>query len=318
MILLNDSEVGRLIDPDLAIASARAAFVAHAAGAQAGRIDLRSAVPHGGGLVLAGVSDGAISVKTNLHAFDDAGLRSADSLLVLWDLAACAPRALLGTRGFNDHRTAAGFAAAVSLLAPQAVESLAIFGAGKIAPWALRYCARVRPPRRILVVGGGSDRAAVLCARARDWPECEGARIELADAREAAQADVIVTITTASAPIFSGAHVRPGAVVILGGANRPDAREADDALVSGARIFTDDQAICESRAGDLAIPLASGALPRANLAGMLGSLAAPSHDPTRPTIFKSMGIALQDLLLARAIVTRAEQETVGTVWSHRP
>ena len=129
---------------------------------------------------------------------------------------------------------------------------------------------------------------------------------------------MIVTITTASAPIFSGAHVRPGAVVILGGANRPDAREADDALVSGARIFTDDQAICESRAGDLAIPLASGALPRANLAGMLGSLAAPSHDPTRPTIFKSMGIALQDLLLARAIVTRAEQETVGTVWSHRP
>ena len=179
--------------------------------------------------------------------------RNAVSLLTLWDSAACVPLALIVTTGFNNHRSAAGFAAAAQVLAPPDAGTLAVFGAGKIAPAAIRYLASVRPFRHVLIVGRGRERAPALALSARQWPDFDAIKVEAEPdpARAAALADVILTITTADAPVFPGAAVKPGALVILGGANRAHAREADDALIARARVFADHLDGCLERAGDL-------------------------------------------------------------------
>src|SRR5262245_121467 len=237
MRLLSEADVERLIDPPIAIASAAEAYRLHSEGAMPapGRLDLPRSDPKGSVLVLGGHSHGRLfALKSNVHAYPDSASipRSAASLLTLWDSAACVPLALIVTTGFNNHRTAAGFAAAAQKLAPPDAATLAVFGAGKIAPAAIRYLASVRPLRHVLIVGRGNERASALAAAARQWSGFEAIKVEAESdpARAAQVADVILTITTADAPVFPGAVVKPGAFVILGGANRAHAREADDVL----------------------------------------------------------------------------------------
>lgn len=325
MRLLSESDVERLIDPPTAIAAAAEAYRRHSAGImpRPGRLDLGRRDRRGGVLVLAGHSfDRLFAVKSNVHAYPDpaSDRRNAASLLILWDALACTPLALIATTGFNNHRTAAGFAAATKRLAPPSSRTLAVFGAGKIAPTTIRYLASVRPFDQILIVGRHGDRARQLAEAARRWPNFGSIVVnsEPDPARAAQAADVIVAVTTSDHPVFPGAAVKPGAFVILGGANRPHAREADDALMRRARIYVDHLDGCFERAGDVSIPHASGALTRDRIAGEIGHLFAGHPEPRIPdvdvTVFKSIGIAAQDLVLAETLHARAEDEGVGLLF----
>lgn len=314
MLLLSEAEVERLITPDLAIATAEAAFVAQSSG-KAGtpaRADWRQESPRFGTLVLVGTAGGPrCVVKSNMHAYPPGGgPRRAASLLTLWDMAACRPVALLASAGFNNHRTAAGFAAAAKVLARPDASTLAVFGAGKIAPAAIRYLAAVRPIRRVILIGKGGARAGALASAIPSWPGFEGVRAEagLSAAAAVAEADVVLTVTTADSPVFPGTALRPGALVILGGSNRPSAREGDDSMLARASVWADHLEGALGKAGDLRLPLAAGTLDAARLRGDIGHLieggASPPGDDVR--VFKSIGIAPQDVLLAEAILTRAE------------
>jgi len=328
MRLLSESDVERLIDTSTAIAAAAEAYRRHSAGIMPppGRLDLRRRDGRGGVLVLAGHSfDRLFAVKSNVHAYPDpaSDRRNAASLLVLWDAVACMPLALIATTGFNNHRTAAGFAAATERLASPNSRTLAVFGAGKIAPTTIRYLASVRPFDRILIVGRGSERARQLAEAARRWPNFGSIAVnsESDPVRAAQAADVIAAVTTSDHPVFPGAAVKPGAFVILGGANRPHAREADDALIRRARIYVDHLDGCFERAGDLSIPHASGALRRDRIAGEIGRLFAGQAEPRVPgadvTVFKSIGIAAQDLVLAETLFARAESRGIGVLFDPR-
>jgi ornithine cyclodeaminase/alanine dehydrogenase-like protein (mu-crystallin family) len=328
MRLISEEDVERLIDPQRAIAAAAEAYRRHAAGMmpKPGRLDLKRENPKGGVLVLAGHShDRMFAVKSNAHSYPDttASSRNAASLLLLWDAAQSVPLALIGTTGFNNHRTAAGFAAAAEVLAHPEARTLAVFGAGKIAPACIRYLTAVRRFDRLLIAGRGLDRARALVEAARQWSDFASVRVEAVTdpARTAKAADVIVTVTTSDEPVFPGDAVRPGTLVILGGANRPTAREADDALIRRSRIFVDHLDGCLERAGDLVIPLASGALSRTQISGEIGALIGDDGRPRVAggdvTVFKSIGIAAQDLVTATMLFERAEQMDVGIEFNPR-
>jgi len=124
----------------------------------------------------------------------------------------CIPVALIATTLFNNHRTAAGLAAAATRLAPKGAETLAVFGAGKIAPAVIRYLALVRPFKRIFILGKGEQRAGELAALLRTMPEFRG-RDVCANANPLAavyDADVIVTLTTSDSPVIPGARGQRG------------------------------------------------------------------------------------------------------------
>jgi ornithine cyclodeaminase/alanine dehydrogenase-like protein (mu-crystallin family) len=139
-----------------------------------------------------------------------------------------------------------------------------------------------------------------------------GAGGDIAEATR--EADVIVTLTTATEPVFSGRDVKAGALVILAGANKPQSREADDALIARGTIHVDHREGCLTRAGDLAIPLASGVLKPQQIAGEIGLLfgdTPPLQAACDVTVFKSIGTIAQDIALAHALYRRALERGVG-------
>lgn len=317
MRILSEKDVERLIEPLDAIETAIDAyrFQAEGRGSQIGRLDVRRPEPKSGTLVLAGFFADELVVKTNVHSYTG-GERRAGSLLVVWDTVTCKPKALISAFSFNNHRTAAGFAAAARILAPARARTLTLFGAGKIAPMTARYLAAVRPIDRILIVGRRLDRARKLVDELRSAPDLAGVDLAVAEDPVAAvkSSDIIATVTTSDRPVFSGDAVQPGALVILGGANRPDAREADDALCARAQIVVDHLAGSMERAGDIKIPLESGALARHQIVGEIGAIANPSDAVVLGkdvTVFKSIGIASQDVALAQWLIEKAQRQGLG-------
>ncbi|MFD2183719.1 ornithine cyclodeaminase family protein [Rhodoplanes azumiensis] len=333
MRLLSERDIERLIDPGAAIAAAAEAYRRQAAGEMPtpGRLDVLRTNPKGGALVLAGHSfDRRFVVKTNIHAYSDAAkdaampARTAASGLVLWDGVACVPLAHMATSSFNDHRTAAGFAAATQVLAPPAPHTLAVFGAGKIAPATVLYLSAVRRFARVVLVGRNVERARGLAAQLAARPELDGIDItvETDAATAATEADVIATVTTAETPIFPGDAVRSGTFVILGGANRPTHREVDDAFMRRARVFVDHFDGATTRAGDLALTLATGVLRPKQIVGEIGAFLDRGEMPPMPagldiTVFKSIGIAAQDVITAGMVYERAVRDGIGLEFDMR-
>jgi ornithine cyclodeaminase len=322
MRILCETDVERLIEPAAAVAAMRDAYRRHAMGAMPapGRLDLGRSTPKGSVLLLAGHSDGAsFAMKANMHVYPDPGSRQrlAASMMLLWDAARCVPVAMIATTLFNNHRTAAGLAAAADALAPERVRRLALFGAGKIAPAAIRYLGLVRSFEAIDIVGKGSERAASLAASIRQLPQFSNVDVHASASPEAAaaSADVIVTLTTSDMPVFPGRAVRDGALVILAGANRPTAREADDDLMKRATVFVDHRASCVERAGDLCIALQSGALTHERVVAEIGELFQSAQLPCPAergvTVFKSMGVIGQDIALAELVLARARDCGIG-------
>jgi len=322
MLVLAEAEVERLIEVEEAIAAAADAYRLHAAGAVPPpvRADLRSEAPKVGCLLLAGLlGPDLLTVKSNVHVYPNgpAAPRFWGSLLTVWDLATGLPRALISARAFNDHRTAAGFAAAARALASPDVTSLALFGAGKTAPMTALYLNAVRPSiRRLLLVGRSPDRVAALAAWVRACPHLSDVTVETGWSPHEAvrEAGIVATVTSSDEPVFPGASARPGALVILGGANRPTAREADDDLMRRARVIVDARAGILEKAGDLARALASGALDPARIVAEIGPCldgSVPEAPGTDVTVFKSMGLAVQDAVLAARLVEKAERAGVG-------
>jgi ornithine cyclodeaminase/alanine dehydrogenase-like protein (mu-crystallin family) len=322
MRILSETDVERLIEPAAAIAAMVDGYRRHAGGHMSvpGRLDLVRNAPKGNVLVLAGHSDTqSFAIKANMHVYPEpeSRHRKAASMLLLWDAVRCVPTALVATTLFNNHRTAAGLAAAARHLAPPKAKTLAVFGAGKIAPAVIRYLMLARPFERILIIGRETQRSSELAQAIRSSSEFAGRQVDaVTDAGAAVrEADVVVTITTADRPVFPGRMVKPGALVILAGANRPHAREADDELIARAAITVDHRGGCIERAGDLCIPLRSGHLRLEQITGEIGSLLAYPPQallgPQDVAVFKSIGIIAQDLALAEVIVTRAAEQGVG-------
>jgi ornithine cyclodeaminase/alanine dehydrogenase-like protein (mu-crystallin family) len=317
MLILSEADIAALIDRNETIDFAGKAYRRHVAGeGEAARAEFRRDNPKAGCLIIAGADAGGslLSVKSNVHAYPDGpqAPRRWGSLLTLWDLATARPAALISAEAFNEHRTAAGFAVAAKAFAPNA-EALTVFGAGKSAPETIRYLRTALPGlKRIIVAGRSLARLEALAAAMRT----AGIAIEtgLSPAEAAAAADIVVTVTTASEPVFPGAALRPGTLAILGGANRPEAREVDDVLMARARVLLDSRDNAFAKAGDIIRARASGALVDAAILGEIGAFLdapLPGAAGRDVTVVKSTGLALQDLLLAAHLVEKARAGGFG-------
>jgi ornithine cyclodeaminase len=145
-----------------------------------------------------------------------------------------------------------------------------------------------------------------------------GFPIEAVETVEAAVrgADLIVTATTSTAPIVKRAWVAPGAHLNVVGSSTPMAREVDTAMMSAARLFVDRRESALNEAGDYLIAASEGAIGPEHIRAELGELLT-GHRPGRTaldeiTLFKSLGLAVEDLAAADYVYRRACAEGVGT------
>jgi ornithine cyclodeaminase len=327
MKLLSERVVEEIIPVDMAIAAAAEAFsILSSGGADIPlRSEIHRADPEGVALVMPGlIGQEILGLKLvgSVAVADAPAGRNSTGFVLVWDARTLRPRGLIACLAFNDHRTAAGFAAATQVLAQPDAATHALFGAGRLAFCSALYISAVRPIRRLFLCGRTPARVAVLAERLRaDARFAETEVIAGASPGEAtAAADIVTTVTTSSTPVFDGTALRAGAHVNLGGAFRADQREMDDGVARRADFWLDSEASCRARAGDLLIPLQSGVLAPDRVRGEIGRVLL-GQIPGRTaagqvTVFKSMGVATQDLVLAARLLDLAEARNLGASFDH--
>jgi ornithine cyclodeaminase/alanine dehydrogenase-like protein (mu-crystallin family) len=244
------------------------------------------------------------------------GLPAIHALIVVLDADDGRPLAILEGSHVTATRTAAASAVATSLLAREAGRVLAIVGAGVQAGSHLEAMLHVRPFERILICG--RDRARLSRFVDESRARYPGVAIgEAATVREAvADADVIVTATTSPTPVLWWDWLKPGAHINAIGSHSPDTRELATDVVVRARRFVDSREANLKECGDFLIAIAEGALAPEDIDTEIGQVAAGLR-PGRTcdeeiTLYKSGGIAVQDVATADLVYRLAVARGVGT------
>ncbi len=206
-------------------------------------------------------------------------------------------------------RTAAASAVATRALARPEASTLALIGAGVQAGTHLWAMSVVRPLRSVAVYDIDPLIAErFIEAKSRRHPELE---FRLAASPEEAirDADIICTVTTSQTPIVDFRWLKAGAHINAVGAHTPNARELDSATVQAARVLVDSREAALKEAGDLLIPLQEGLFGAEHIRDEIGEVLAGSKpgrtSPDQITVYKSVGVAVQDIAAARLAYQRA-------------
>lgn len=243
-------------------------------------------------------------------------LDSHQGLVVLFDPETGAPIAILDASSITAIRTAAVSGVATRALARPDAGDLCILGSGVQARSHLDAMGTVRTLRRVRAWSPNRERLEGFVRWAASHTEAPVQAC--ASARDAVTgADLICTTTSASLPVVESAWVRDGAHINAVGSSIPTARELDTATVVRARLVVDRRESALNEAGDFLIPRGEGAITDAHILGELGEVlagAAPGRrSPDDVTVFKSLGIAVEDLASAHHVLARAEQRGIGIV-----
>ncbi len=236
-------------------------------------------------------------------------LPSVQAVVVLFDGEDGRPKALLEATELTYWKTAADSALGSMLLSREDAETLAVAGAGGLAPWLVRAHCIVRPRlRRVLIWNRTVERAQALV----DQLCGEGIQAEVAPDLESAvrTADIVTTATMATEPILRGDWLRRGAHADLVGGYSMETREADDAVFTRGRLFVNCMETALDGVGDIDGPLQSGAIRKEDILGdhfdLVSGRVPGRQDRDEITVFKNAGGAHLDLMIATALVDRAE------------
>jgi ornithine cyclodeaminase/alanine dehydrogenase-like protein (mu-crystallin family) len=237
------------------------------------------------------------------------GLDLHQGFVALFDGVTGQTRAILNAGAITSIRTAAVSGVATRCLARDDVRTLAILGTGIQARAHLEAMRAVREFERIVAWGRTPGRF-------EDLDDVE----EVGSAEEAVRlADVLVTATSAPEPIVDRDWLRPGVHINAVGAAFPTTRELDTRTVVDSSFFVDRRESTLNEAGDYLIPLHEGAIREGHIRAEIGEVvlgeAVGRRSPEEITVFKSLGIAGEDLAAAEYVVVRAERENAGAVVS---
>jgi len=315
MRILSRAQVRETIGMPTAIEVMRSAFAALSSG--------KATVPMR--LALEGQAGVTLLMPAHLHESGSSGVKVVSvyprnpglgvpviqAVILVLDGATGAVRAMMDGTWLTALRTGAAGGLATDLLARADSSTVALFGAGVQARMQLEAVRCVRPVTDVRVVSRSGASAEALVA------ELEGVPARRVERPEDALlgADIVITATNSTTPVFDGALVEPGAHVTAIGSFTPDMREVDTALVLRARVVVDQRDAALSEAGDIMGPIRDGAADASVVSAELGDIIvgrAPGrleHDEI--TLFKSVGNAVQDVAIAAHVLAVAEERRLG-------
>jgi ornithine cyclodeaminase/alanine dehydrogenase-like protein (mu-crystallin family) len=321
--IIGSELVRELFDMDGAIAAMREAFTAVSSGRAVQ--PLRSMVTAEGVNGILGLMPGAfaapepalgIKVVSIFEGNFSSTLGTHQGAILMFDPSDGRLQAVIDAREVTVIRTAAATAVATDALARPDSRRLTLLGYGEQAASHLDALRRVRPISAVVVWGRSPERAQAFAAEQR---EKTGLAIQVAACVEAAVAgaDIVCTLTAAKDPILRGDWIAPGTHVNAVGSSVPSAAEIDDGLVAKSRVFADYAVSAEALGGELKRAKACGAIGEGHIAGEVGAVlsgAVPGRrSPEEITLFKSLGMAAEDLAAARLILARAAERGAGVV-----
>ena len=224
--------------------------------------------------------------------------------------------AIIDASSVTAIRTAAVSGVATQALSNPDAGDLAILGAGVQAMTHLEAMRTVRTIRRTRVWSRTAERRELFARKAQ---KKFGTLVEIVESPESCVhgADLICTVTASREPVLKGEWIARGAHVNAVGAALPTARELDTAAVSRSRLFVDRRESALAEAGDILIPITEGAFKADHIRGELGEVlmgAARGRESTGDvTVFKSLGLAIEDLAAARHIYEEGVRSGHGCV-----
>lgn len=321
-LLLTREDVQALFTVEEAIQAMEGAFRQHALGKVTMPLRTAIAVPEHRGLDLimpayvAGEGGGLGLKVVSVYPDNPAQHRLPTILatVLLQDPRTGALLAIMDGTYLTAMRTGAAGGVAARYLARPEARRAGLFGAGVQARTQLLALCHVRPIEEAWVYDPIAESASRFAA---EMGERLGIPIRVArDPREAVEGmDVVVTATTSRTPVFDGAWVAPGTHVTGVGSHTPDSRELDGTLIRRARVVVDERRAALSEAGDVILPLKEGLIGEDHIAAELGEVVAglrPGREtPEQVTVFKSVGLAFQDIAAATRVYELARARGVG-------
>ena len=244
------------------------------------------------------------------------GLDGHQGSVVLMDGVPGELRAVINAAAITAIRTAAVSAVATRLLAREDARVLALIGAGVQAERHLEAMLCVRPIERVRVAGRTLESAQRFVARMRPRVPCALEAVESAEAA-VRDAGIVVTATTAREPVLAHAWLAPGTHVNAVGASRPPHREIDTATWSAAAVFVDRRESVEREAADYQRALEEGGPEAVHIKAEIGDVllgrARGRTSADEITLFRSLGLAVEDVTAAQYVLQRARASGVGTL-----
>jgi alanine dehydrogenase len=321
MLVINQKEVGQALTMKACIDLMRQTLAALARGEAVQPLRTHIATPDRRGILglmpgyLAPAKALGIKVLTIFPANEGTAVDSHQGAVLLFEEERGILIAILDATAVTGIRTAAVSGLATELLALPDAGDLAVLGAGTQALTHVEAMLAVRPIRRIRVWNRTEERGRRLAELIQDRFRT---RVELCGSIEAAVdgADLICTTTAAREPILRNEWVRPGAHLNVVGSSIARSREVDSALMARARLFVDARESALKEPGDILIPLAEGAISADHIVAELGELVAGvrswQRNADEVTLFKSQGIAIEDIASARYVYEEAKRRGLGT------
>ncbi len=243
------------------------------------------------------------------------GLDAHQGLVTLFDGETGQPNAILDASAVTEVRTAAVTAVATRALSRPDARTLAILGAGTQARAHLEALLPVREFEQVRIYAPTEAHARVLVEQASG----AGAELRVASSAEGAvrDADVVVTATSSREPVLRRGWLKPGAHLNAVGASTPRARELDTATVAASALFCDSRESLRHEAGEFQLAVAEGLITgeehvRAELGEVLAGTAPGRRDAGELTLFRSLGLAIEDLAAAETAVAAARAAGLGT------
>jgi len=237
------------------------------------------------------------------------GLPTVTATVLVLDPETGLPRALMDGSSLTAIRTGAAGGLAAEILSRPDSRRMVLFGAGVQARSQLEAVLTVRQIQEVAVVDQIPEAARRLAA---DYDgRAGGTHVMVADDPAAAvrRADIVVTATTSRTPVFDGKDLQPGTHVTAVGSFMPDVQEIDAVTVARSFVVADSCAMALEEAGDLIIP---GAVVDAEIGEIVNGVRPGRQNDEQITLFKTVGVAVQDVVAAAAVLNRAEQEGIGT------
>lgn len=225
--------------------------------------------------------------------------------------------AILDATTVTAIRTAAVSAVATKLLAREDAEDLAILGAGTQGRMHLDAMMVVRPVRQVRVWSRTTEHARALAQHARDHFDIH-AEVCSTPAHAVERASIVCTTTASPTPVLEGAWLRPGTHVNAVGACIPTTRELDTEVVRRARLYVDRRESALAEPGDILFPLEEGAIGTDHIIAEVGELLLEGGERLGRqtdddlTLFKSLGLAVEDLAAAHYVYGKALATGTGT------
>ena len=316
--ILSSDSVRAAIDMPVAIDVMREAFGALAAGEATVPVRVVLETSHGVSLFMPAHLKERDSAGVKIVSVNEgnaqSGLPVINAVVIVLDTLTGCPIALMDGTWLTALRTGAVGGLAADLLARKDAATVALFGAGVQARTQLEAVRCVRDITEVRVVSRTTKSAQDLAG------ELSGVdAISLDDPDEAvAGADIIITATSSSTPVFNGALVGPGTHVTGVGSFTTEMREVDATLVERARVIVDHKEAALEEAGDIVGPIRDGLISEDVIAGEIGDIVlgriAGRTEPEEITYFKSVGNAVQDVAVAARVLSVAEAEELGEIF----